>query len=504
MVKDVIKRMTKCNCYYYKFRLGKLYFLTNLLTEVKLNLMEKKLLQSARVLISVFFLGLTSQCEIAPSLEEMSTVTTIPAACGECDYIVDSYETDGKALNLKPGSVICLSSTKTYNRLVFRNIVGTASSPIIIRNCGGVAKIYSTAGFGLKFEDSKNFKVLGTGSTAPYGIKVTTEKGFFVTMENFTTDFEIANVEVAGATPNGLGETSGFAGIGVKTSPYKDCELFADPTRKAWVMRNVSIHDNYIHDVGGEGLYIGHGFYSGRKESGCSVTTYSHSIQGLRVYGNRIENVGYDGMQIKNADMDVQVYDNLVRNYGTKDVGVHNEGLFIGEGTTGKFFRNTIDTGTGTGCQIQGLGNLAIYNNLFLNSGEHGMYGTLGAYSIRLSNGYFNILNNTIYKSAGTGFVFFNNAGGTKRFNNNLVVSAQTLTQKGATMEQKNNIFSNDITSMKFVSITGRDFHVRVGSPAIDKGISMSSFGVTTDKDNKGRPSGTAFDIGAYEYRLLQ
>ncbi len=467
--------------------------------------MKEKLNHTAVVLFSVFFLGLTSQCEIATSVEEMSVATTTnPTACGVCDYVVDSYATDGKLLNIKPGSVICLSSAKTYNRLVFRNIVGTKSAPIIIRNCGGVARIYSKEGFGLKFENSKDFKVLGTGSSDTYGIKVTTEKGFFVTMERFTTDFEIANVEVAGASPNGLGETAGFAGIGVKTSPYQDCDVFADPTRKAWIMRNISIHNNYIHDVGGEGLYIGHGFYTGRKESDCSVTTYSHSIQGLRVFKNRIEDVGYDGMQIKNADRDVQVYDNVVRNYGTKDNAPHNEGLFIGEGTTGRFFRNTIDTGTGTGCQVQGMGNLDIYNNLFINSGEHGMYVTMGAYSERLSNGYFNILNNTIYKSGGTGFVFFNGAGGIKRFNNNLVVAAQTLTQNGAPMEQKNNIFSNSVTSLKFANITAKDFHLKVGSSAIDKGTNMSTYGVTTDKDNKGRPSGTAFDVGAYEYRLLQ
>lgn len=479
--------------------------------------MNRKLNFPTMMLIASILFGLTSQCEMG--IEEMNSEEVISEEVNseqdslvtgdslkteisncECDFTVDEHLTDGEALNVQPGDVICLKGNFTYDRLLFRNIVGTRSQPVIIRNDGGVASIYSNEHYGMKFENSKNFKLLGNGSTDEYGIKVTTEKGFYVTMEMFTTDFEISRIEVAGANANGLGDRSGFAGIGVKTSPYQDCELFKDPTRQAWIMRNVNIHDNYVHDIGGEGIYMGHGFYNGRTESSCSNITYSHSIQGVRITNNLIENVGYDGIQIKNADSDVEVSLNTIRNYGTKDNNAHNEGLFIGEGTTGKFFKNIIDTGTGNGCQIQGMGNLTIYNNLFINSGGNGIYASSGPHAFRISDGFFHIYNNTIYNSAEYGFIFHNNDGGVKRFANNLIVKAGTLTKQSAEVEMENNLLTNDVASILFLNVAKKNLHLKVGSPGIDAGTDLSGHGVNVGFDGKSRPRGIAYDIGAYEY----
>jgi len=476
--------------------------------------MKRILKNTASALMALLWMVMMSQCDMGDS-EVFSKidpgnsksimnpdVSSSNTYCSTCDHVVDSYITDGKELGFKPGDVICLDANVQYGRLVFRNIIGTHNEPIIIRNCGGVAKIYSTSAFGIKFEDSEEFRLTGDGTPGiEYGIRVTTEKGFYVTMEHFTTKFEISNVEIAGASANGIGDKAGFAGIGVKTSPYEDCELFTDHTRQAWVMRNVIIRNNYIHDTGGEGIYMGHGFYTGRKENKCPDITYSHSIRWVRIHDNLIENIGYDGIQIKNANQQVEVFKNVVRNFGTKGTNAHNEGLFIGEGTNGKFYDNIIDTGSGNGCQVQGLGNLDIYNNLFINCGENGIYATHGQYVKRYKDGYFNFFNNTIYNSTLAGFVFYNEDGGIKRFKNNLVVKAGTLIKKGSAIETANNLTTNDVSSVKFANINGRDFHVNLGSPAIDKGLNLSSFGITNDIEGTSRPRGKGYDIGAFECR---
>ncbi len=49
----------------------------------------------------------------------------------------------------------------------------------------------------------------------------------------------------------------------------------------------------------------------------------------------------------------------------------------------------------------------------------------------------------------------------------------------------------------RFVSHSGGDFHLRVDSPAIDRGIAAAGFNY--DRDGAGRPQGTDWDIGAYE-----
>lgn len=49
-----------------------------------------------------------------------------------------------------------------------------------------------------------------------------------------------------------------------------------------------------------------------------------------------------------------------------------------------------------------------------------------------------------------------------------------------------------------FVNVAGGDFHLRAGSPCIDRGTALSQ--VTNDLDGVGRPQGPRYDIGAYEY----
>jgi hypothetical protein len=371
---------------------------------------------------------------------------------------------------------------------------------VIIRNCGGVAMITE----GLKFMTSENFKLLGDGVEGEkYGLKVSTHKSFYITFEKFTTDFEVARVEVAGYTPNGEGEHAGFAGIGIKTSPYQDCALFSDSTRQAWIMRNVSIHDNYIHDVGGEGLYIGHGFYGGRIEKDCPVKTYSHSIKGLRVHHNLIENTGFDGLQVKNADEDCEIYNNVIRNFGTRKHGAHNEGMLIADGVTGKVYNNLIDTGTGHGISFQGMGDNDIFNNIILNAGDDGFNGTGSKVGVYKPNGYYRIFNNTFYNSGGDGFVFFLSKGGEKRVMNNLVIKAKNkLNPKGAKLELLNNIFTQD-SIVNILAGSLDNMILKQYVPCIDKGMDVRVFNpeFTFDFYNNPRPRGKAFDIGAIEFQ---
>jgi hypothetical protein len=422
--------------------------------------------------------------------------------CGKCDYIIKGYHNKGIEL-VKPGQVICLSASVAYDNILIKKIKGTKDNPIIVRNCGGVARITSTGSFGLKFEESEHFRLLGDGvSDSTYGIRISTTGGFYLAMEKFTTDFEISRIEIAGPNPNGIGEGAGFAGIGIKTSPYQDCSLFTDSTRQAWIMRNVSVHHNYIHDTGGEGMYIGHGMYKGRKEAKCPTITYSHSIKGLRVHHNRVENTGFDGMQIKNADEDVEIYNNTIRNYGTRNKGGQNEGLFIGEGVTGKIYSNLVNTGTGHGISFQGMGNNQIYNNVVLNAGDDGFNGSGSSMAVYIPDGYFMIFNNTIYNSRQKGFVFYHNHGGKKLVMNNLVVKAgYKITSKGGKLDSCNNIFTQHADRIRFRDTLKADLRLTNGSPAINHGADVRKFNGDLNCDflKNPRPKGKGFDIGAFE-----
>lgn len=463
----------------------------------------KKNHQLLLVMILLIAAGLT-RCgmgeEVMPEgIDEIGSSSSKAFNSCDCDYVVKGYFNDGKKMNLKPGDVICLEGNKTYNRLLFQNIIGTEGDPIIIKNCGGVAAISSKNAFGIKFEHSKHFKLMGNGSGDKYGIKVSTDVGFYLSMERFTTNFEISNVEIAGTKQNGIGDRAGFAGISVKTSPYQDCDLFADRSRTSWTMRDIMIKNNYIHDTGGEGLYIGHGFYTGRKESRCSNVTYSHSIRGLTIKHNLIEDVGYDGVQIKNADHDVNVHDNIIRNSGNRNKNGQNEGLFIGEGTVGTFYNNFIDGGSGNGIMIHGLGNLAIYNNVVVKSGKNGIFAANGEYVTRINNGYFYFANNTICDAKDYGFMFFGKGGGHKAFVNNLVVNTKKYA-KAVDVDMESNIYVKQIDNAGFVDYRNKDFHLNSSSVAKDKGYDLRPYALLEDFDGKPRPQGGKFDVGAFEH----
>ena len=60
-------------------------------------------------------------------------------------------------------------------------------------------------------------------------------------------------------------------------------------------------------------------------------------------------------------------------------------------------------------------------------------------------------------------------------------------------------IISNNLeTNPLFVNPSVNNFHLQVNSPAIDKGSAANA--PTVDFDRKLRPSGTGYDIGAYEH----
>jgi len=119
--------------------------------------MKNNLLTMKKALFAAFTLFIFSQCteeEIVPNQVQASTVETASLAeatgsmtisgiytiyddikdCTTCTYLVpaDMAVVDGKELNLKAGSVICLDKAIQYGDVEFINLEGTEESPIKI------------------------------------------------------------------------------------------------------------------------------------------------------------------------------------------------------------------------------------------------------------------------------------------------------------------------------------------------------------------------------------
>jgi hypothetical protein len=428
-----------------------------------------------------------------------ATSVSSQATCATCTYVIPSKTftqvVDGKLLGLKPGAVICLSALNQYGNITFKNLIGTVSNPITITNCGGTATMTATGRpYNMKVETSKYFKITG-GSGTSYGIRL--NGGHMgLTIQQFSTDFEVNNIEIYNNT---------FAGIMAKTDPT--CDIAT--TRGHFVMRNVSIRNNYIHDTKGEALYIGHSFYSGMTLS-CGVRL-PHLIENLKIHNNKITNPGWEAIQVGCALTGAYVYNNTITNYGAMKEPHQNNGIQFSSGTKGICYGNFINGGSGTGINIIGHGDSFIHNNVIVNAGSFGIFADerqgIGA--------GFKFINNTIVNPKSDGIRTYGDLV-PNIILNNIIVNPGTyagysyprtgndayvyLLNKKMNVQIANNIFTRDINYAKFISPSTKNFRIASTSPALNKGKDIRVYNIPVDHYLQARLKGTAYDIGASEY----
>lgn len=401
-----------------------------------------------------------------------------------CTNTISASQSIVDGSNIPAGSVVCLPAG-TRGALLLKNFQGTATAPITFINNGGQFIVKSSGSYGIKMENCKYFKFSGTGSGDKYGIKIDGGHISF-TIDKLSTNFEINNLEVLNA---------GFAGIMAKTDPTCDEATW----RGNFTMRELSFHDNYVHHVTGEGFYIGNSFYNGGKDLSCGKV-YPHSIVNVKIYNNKVTNSGCEGIQVGCVIEGLKVYNNTVENFGESPFASYqNNGVQIGEGSGGLMYNNVIKNGPGNGIQMLGYGDNVVFNNLVVNAGAFGIFADE---RFTPGNG-FKFLNNTIVNSGKDGIQLYSELVPMNIVCNNIIVSPRNgvfLGKKsGVKLTESHNYYHSDISSAKFVNSSAGNYQLAAGSPAIDKGMNASSFGVTFDLGNGARPTGVSHDIGAWE-----
>lgn len=406
-----------------------------------------------------------------------------------CSYTVKPSEWSIDGAAFAPGSVICIPAG-TRGALVLKNFKGTAASPIIIINKGGrvTFSVAAAASYAFKTQNCRDIKILGNGAAGvKYGFAVD-GGNIGITMDDLSSDFEIANVEV---------RNCGFAGIMAKTDP--SCDVATQ--RGHFTMRNVALHNNYIHKTGGEGLYIGNSFYAEGVSIACG-RVLPHDVVNVKVYNNEVDSTGCEGIQVGSATSDCQVYNNTVRYPGRSPFASgQNNGIQLGEGTGGKCYNNLIVNAPGNGIILLGLGDNQLYNNIILNSGENGIF----ADSRYTPGPGYQFINNTIIASATDGIKINSETIPMHTIINNVIVKSGTgvaihKKSNAVKVTSSNNYTGNDIDALKFINYSTGNFHLQASSPLINTGANTSAYGVTADYYGKARPAGAAFDIGATEY----
>ena len=434
---------------------------------------------------------------LLPFLSELSA-----QSCG-CDHTITQSGIYSQSAspgtfnrNVLPGQTVCIAAGN-YSLLRFRNFVGSATQPIIFKNCGGLVTIgHSTYYAALDVQGCKYFQATGSGDpSVTYGIRVDScGTASAMSVGALSSDCEVDHIEVAEA---------GFAGIMVKTDP--DCN--SNTWGENFTMYNVNIHDNYVHDVGGEGFYVGNSFFGSgmtRTCNGSSIQVYPHNIVNLQIHDNMVRRSGAECLQYACAP-GAQVYNNDLGTCGISPfASFQNNGLQCGGGAGGDCYNNRIRNVAGAGLIVIGhLGNNRFYNNLIANSNGDGIFCDERTGS--LSNTYCDFFNNTIVNSGRDAIRMYNQINSIVLANNVMVGTARVTAggtclvfQQGATATQLTNYCSTLFNTAPIFTDT-TTYESLPGSPLINLGTDVSGYGVTFDLAGRNRPFGSGYDLGALE-----
>lgn len=278
-------------------------------------------------------------------------------------------------------------------------------------------------------------------------------------------------------------------------------------TLHAETVTQLTVNGNYVHDVGTAAGSIDKYYH------GVYYTTNSNSIfMGWNeVAPNNIKSTTSGGCRAVQfystggADQfDLHVHDNRI--HDSICDGLNFATVNPGKGTV-EAYNNVIyhvgtgpDPGNGSSnyaCILVGSGGTPtaaadLYNNTLYDCGSRGVSegdaGALAVFGVPVR-----LRNNAIQILSGEGYLTNSTSSYCSSF-----TGSSNLWFGGSGTACSGQLSGNVGSDPLFVAAGSANFHLQSVSPAIDKGTTISA--LTTDIDGNGRPQGTAYDIGAYEY----
>jgi hypothetical protein len=434
------------------------------------------------------------------------------------NFTVDTLVTFVDALaspfnKVKPGDTIFFVPGNR-NYLLIGNFLGSKENPIVFMNKDGVVNIHTEHYFGISIQNCRFVRLTGSGSeTEFYGIKISgVHNGAGIGINDLSSDFEIDHISI---------ENTSIGGIYAKTDP--DCSFTS--TRGNFTQYNTLIHDNYIANVGDEGMYVGSTKYFGQNVRCADKDTLllPSLLDGVRIYNNIIKYTGWDGIQVSSASKDCQIYDNLIMFDSQRGTFAQMSGIILGGGSKCDCYNNVISQGKGGGIESHGLGGSRIFNNIIVDAGltyypldtslmKYGIYVT--DISVEADSSFY-IMHNNIINPKSDGIRFVSTLSKGSVISSNIIINPGTydyyehlhtsfkgidsyvmLPDSTSDVLVSNNYFSRNTDSVGFEP---SGFALTEHSPLIDAGYNDLK-GIDIDAFRNPRVYGILPDIGAIEF----
>jgi hypothetical protein len=417
---------------------------------------------------------------------------------------------------IQPGDSILFEPGR-HQYILIRNFTGSNGNPIIFINKKGVVSIDTDHYFGISIQNCRFIRLTGTGDNAFFfGFRISRVlNGAGIGVNNLSSDFEIDHVSI---------ENTSIGGIYAKTDP--DCSFAS--TRGSFTQFNTAIHDNFLANIGNEGMYIGSTKYFGQTVNcdGKDTLLFPGLLAGVRIYNNIIKYTGWDGIQVSSASSDCQVYNNLVMYDSQDEYFGQMAGIMLGGGSKCDCYNNYISNGKGNGIESHGLGGYRIFNNVIVEAGRtyHPLDTSMMKYGIYVTDisvqadSSFTIIHNDIINPKSDGIRFISVLSKNNLIASNVIINPGTydyydLLHTSFTGEDSyvmipdstskvlisSNYFSRNADNAGFAET---NFTLLENSPLIDAGY-PDTRGVGFDGYHNPRIYANAPDIGVYEYNPL-
>lgn len=393
---------------------------------------------------------------------------------------------------IKPGDTVLLEAG-VWSNLRIRDLMGTPSNPITFTNTGGRVEFSDnyTSDAALVMRNTRYFRFVGNGVPGiRYGFLFTKGKRAIFMYDKYPyqvsggymSDFELAFIEVdGGSVINSRIQVASILYVGSN----------AGSEAHNYPVKNISLHDLYIHDVGAEGIYFG----NSNHHRGVSSEIFNFSL-----FNVIVDRVGQDGLQIGSIRSNGLIYDNHVRDFGLKNDNSHREGIRLTAGNSIRVFRNLSEMSsgkeiTGSGIYVNPTDRTSIiFSNVTRNTryGVQIRHGKIGNADIPTY-----VLANTLINPSTSAILAYDGISKQIRLANNLVIGNNNFIRYSGNY-QTQPIIDHNLSFASFSEAKiDSNFKPQANSPVIGAGADLSQYEVNVDYYNNPRPDPSGWTVGA-------